>query len=234
MHGVVAKLGGRAFDVLAVLVEHCHRAVGTNELMARVWPNLVVEDNTLQVHISALRKALGPGSIVTIPGRGYQLAAAAVDQPAAEMAAAATSEAAPVRSTLIARGDELWALRALVSNAPVITVVGSPGVGKTRLALEILATLPVSGRKAVLVELASLSDASLVPTAIASDCPALLRLLCVHGGPPGAAPFPRWSWRGRGPTCRLVGPPIHIASAPAFFGRASLQSVARANLDGSL
>lgn len=167
VHGVVAKLGGRAFDVLAVLVEQCHRAVGTNELMSRVWPNIVVEDNTLQVHISALRKALGPDSIVTIPGRGYQLAATAVDQSAAATVASATSEGAPVRSTLIARADELWAIRALVSQAPVITVVGSPGVGKTRLALEVLATLPASGRNAVLVELASLSDASLVPTAIA-------------------------------------------------------------------
>ena len=43
--------------------------------MTRVWPGLVVEDNTVQVHISAIRKALGAdrGMLKTISGRGYRL-----------------------------------------------------------------------------------------------------------------------------------------------------------------
>ena len=40
-----------------------------------VWPGLVVEENNLQVQISALRKLLGQGSIATIPGRGYRFTA---------------------------------------------------------------------------------------------------------------------------------------------------------------
>ena len=48
-----------------------------DDLMKRVWPGAVVEDNTLQVHVSALRKALGerdggPRYIVTVPGQGYR------------------------------------------------------------------------------------------------------------------------------------------------------------------
>lgn len=43
--------------------------------MSRVWPGSVVEDNTLQVHISAVRKALGADRILlnTTFGRGYRL-----------------------------------------------------------------------------------------------------------------------------------------------------------------
>ena len=36
------------------------------------WPKLVVEENNLQVHVSALRKILGQDAIATVPGRGYR------------------------------------------------------------------------------------------------------------------------------------------------------------------
>ena len=70
-----ARLGARAFDVLVALVERRDRAVGKNELFELVWPGVVVEENNLQVHISALRKLLGPQTIATIPGRGYRFTA---------------------------------------------------------------------------------------------------------------------------------------------------------------
>ena len=70
--GRPAKLGARAFDVLQALIERHERMVSKDELMGLVWPSLVVEENNLQVHISALRKLLGPQAIATIPGRGYQ------------------------------------------------------------------------------------------------------------------------------------------------------------------
>jgi TolB-like protein len=67
-----APLGARAFDVLLTLVERRDRLVTKNELLDLVWPGLVVEENNLQVQISALRKVLGQEAIVTIPGRGYR------------------------------------------------------------------------------------------------------------------------------------------------------------------
>lgn len=67
-----AKLGARAFDVLQALIERRERVVSKDELLELVWPGLVVEENNLQVHISALRKLLGPQAIATIPGRGYR------------------------------------------------------------------------------------------------------------------------------------------------------------------
>lgn len=76
--GQPAKLGARAFDLLLTLIERRDREVGKNELLEIVWPGLVVEENNLQVHISALRKLLGPQMIATIPGRGYRFIAAPV------------------------------------------------------------------------------------------------------------------------------------------------------------
>lgn len=94
-------LGGRAFDLLCVLAEHADRVVGKDELFARVWPGLVVEDNNLTVQISALRRVLGAGAIANLPGRGYRLVLAvqlASDDalPVALDAPAATMPAAPV------------------------------------------------------------------------------------------------------------------------------------------
>ena len=65
-------LGNRAFDVLLALVERRDRLVPKDELLALVWPRLVVEDNNLQVQISTLRKLLGREAIATAPGRGYR------------------------------------------------------------------------------------------------------------------------------------------------------------------
>ena len=73
--GVSLPLGARAFDLLLALLQHHDRVVGKDELLALVWPGVVVEENNLTVQVSALRKVLGPDCIATIPGRGYQLCA---------------------------------------------------------------------------------------------------------------------------------------------------------------
>ena len=67
-------LGSRAFDVLLVLLEAHGDLVTKEELLARAWPGIVVEESNIQVQISALRKALGKDRnlIVTVPLRGYR------------------------------------------------------------------------------------------------------------------------------------------------------------------
>ena len=72
-NGATVTLGGRAFDVLAVLATSAGKTIGKDALLDQVWPGLTVEENNLQVQISTLRKVLGDGWIVTIPGRGYRL-----------------------------------------------------------------------------------------------------------------------------------------------------------------
>jgi TolB-like protein/predicted Zn-dependent protease len=74
----LVRLGSRALDILCVLASAKGAIITKDELMARVWSGVVVEENNIQVHISALRKALEEGgndesSIVTVPGRGYRL-----------------------------------------------------------------------------------------------------------------------------------------------------------------
>ena len=78
--GVVVPLAPKAFGVLLVLLERRGQVVEKDELMERLWPDSVVEEANLTVHISALRRVLGDGPkqhryITTIPGRGYRFAA---------------------------------------------------------------------------------------------------------------------------------------------------------------
>lgn len=68
------QLSARLFAILTALMDRPNHLIGKAELFDIVWPGLVVEENTLQVHISALRKMLDPSMIVTVHGRGYKYA----------------------------------------------------------------------------------------------------------------------------------------------------------------
>ena len=57
--GAPVPIGNRAFEIIEVLVQSAGELVTKNDLTARVWPGAIVEENTLEVHISAIRKALG-------------------------------------------------------------------------------------------------------------------------------------------------------------------------------
>ena len=106
--GQSVALGSRAFDLLAALVARRDRVVPKEELITVVWPGLVVEDNNLQVQISALRKVLGTEAIATVPGRGYQFTVAAASpgaaaQPAAGLPLSRVPERVAGVSTRVAR-----------------------------------------------------------------------------------------------------------------------------------
>ena len=112
--GQPVALGSRAFDVLAALVARRDRLVAKDELLDIVWPGLVVEENNLQVHISALRKLLGPQVIATVPGRGYRFTAAleasgasTAPGPPAKPASAAVRPAAARARLLIADDNKV-------------------------------------------------------------------------------------------------------------------------------
>ncbi|HJU40550.1 MAG TPA: transcriptional regulator, partial [Tahibacter sp.] len=74
------RIGGRALDLLTALVERPGEVVGKRELLARAWPNTVVEEANLKVNMAALRRVLGDGPgaapyIATVVGRGYRFVA---------------------------------------------------------------------------------------------------------------------------------------------------------------
>ena len=96
VNGLVVPLGGRAYDLLLVLVEHRDRVVGKDELMAKVWPGQVVEENNLTVQVTALRKVIGSAAIATVSGRGYRLTAHLTARALADEPALASADAAPL------------------------------------------------------------------------------------------------------------------------------------------
>ena len=74
------QIGSRELDILIALVERAGEVVTKRELFARVWPDVVVEESSLRVHVAGLRKVLADGQdqaryIVNVPGRGYSFVA---------------------------------------------------------------------------------------------------------------------------------------------------------------
>ena len=116
--GVAVELGSRAFDVLMVLTEARGALVTKDEILSRVWPDTVVEENNLAVQISALRKALGVDRdfIRTVSGRGYRF-----------VAEISTSVAVSEAETRVDRGAAVEAAQSAPSSnlpTPVSSLIG--------------------------------------------------------------------------------------------------------------
>ncbi|KQV65141.1 winged helix-turn-helix domain-containing protein [Rhizobium sp. Root1220] len=181
--GAPVPIGSRAFEILEALVVSAGEVVFKDDLMKRVWPGVIVEDNTLQVHISAIRKALGKDRnlLKTVSGRGYRLLGNwACHGPAHRPPP--TSHGLSLRfndetfhtnipaaaSDVIGREAAISEVQALTSAYRVVTLTGPGGIGKTVLASEIARRLlPTLDCNAFFVELVPLSDPGLVPTALA-------------------------------------------------------------------
>ena len=172
--GAPVALGGRAFDLLVALLERPGKLVTKDELLDAVWGRVIVEEGNLHVHISTLRKLLGAGLIVTIPGRGYRLerAAGVAAPPAAEAAnrAGASAGAGDFSPTgLFGRDNDLASLDSLLRDHRLVTIAGPGGIGKTRLARAAMGAARARYPDGVaMVELAALSDPALIPGAIAA------------------------------------------------------------------
>lgn len=169
--GLEVPLRSRAFDLLLALLDRAGHLVTKDELLGRVWPNVVVEDTALRVQLSALRKVIGADAISTVPGQGYRFVA-----PVLGCEAEAPSPApVPVRHKLphqltsfVGRENEIARLEALLTTHRLVTLTGAGGAGKTRLAIEAARRSLDAFRDGVfLVELAGLSDPQEVPRAVA-------------------------------------------------------------------
>lgn len=148
-HGRSVAITPRAFDVLATLAQHHPGLVSKAELLAAVWPGLVVEENNLQVQISLLRKLLGHNAITTVPGHGYRL-----NLPVSGSVAAA--EEMPVAAgPLLGRDGDLAELGELLRQHRLTSLLGAGGVGKSALARHAAAGMAAAG---MAVAWADLSD----------------------------------------------------------------------------
>jgi len=167
------RMGGRALDILQVLVERAGHVVSKDELIARVWPTSVVEEINLRVHIAALRRALGDGQngeryIVNIPQRGYSFIAPVErvleGTPVFIDSLHKPQHNLPARLTSITGRDSI--VGSVVRQLPVrrfMTLVGPAGIGKTTVALRVAELLLQHYRDGVwIIDLAAIDDPSQV------------------------------------------------------------------------
>ena len=164
--GAPVAVGSRAFDVLLALIAGQGAAVRKSALLDAAWPGLVVEENNISVQVAALRKVLGAATISTVPGIGYRLSTPVQDEcdgsaTAPRSAASPSLPAAAVARAaagLLGRDEDLaWLLRR-VGHVPLVSVVGTGGVGKTALARSLFASVPASGDDLHWIDLAPLRD----------------------------------------------------------------------------
>lgn len=184
--GVAWRLGDRSFDmgaqllcdrdnrpialrrqsvkVLVLLLRRRGRLVTKEQLLAEVWPGVIVTDASIAQAISDLREALGPGArhlVRTVARQGYTL----VDETAA-----GTARPLPLPADdqpLFGRAGELEELESLLRQHRLVSIVGTSGVGKTTLALAIARRASQSGARVGWAALEGLHDPSLLASSVA-------------------------------------------------------------------
>lgn len=178
--GKPVRLGGRALDILIALIERHGETVTKEELIARVWPKIFVEDGNLRVHIASLRKVLGDGRaeqryIANIPGRGYAFIAPVsfedteAPAPRSEPEPALAPNIPAPLSRVVGREEVVAALAAELSQRRFVTLVGPGGIGKTTVALALASAQTLAFRDNVrFIDLTPISDPELLPSTIVS------------------------------------------------------------------
>jgi len=144
---VPLELGGRTLDTLIALATRPNEVISKRELLAQVWPDVVVEEGSLRFHVAALRKVLGDGEngaryIATSAGRGYCFfAKVATRREVPSHVASGTlarSSALPHRLLrMVGRADGIVDLSTHLAAQRFVTITGAGGVGKTTVAVAI-------------------------------------------------------------------------------------------------
>jgi non-specific serine/threonine protein kinase len=183
LDGVPVPIGSRAFEIMQVLIEAAGGVTTKDDLISRVWPDAMVEENTLHGHISAIRHVLGPHRAVlqTVPRRGYRLLGnwtvhrqvaphdPSIGEPTPRPDQTFQTNLPLAFADLIGRGAEVQHLQTLLATARTVTLTGPGGVGKTVLAQDVARRLLLTFQADTwLVELDALSDPAQLPATVAS------------------------------------------------------------------
>ena len=144
--GAETVIGPRAFDLLLVLIERRGCLIDQDTLLKTVWPR-TVEPNNLTVQMSALRKLLGQSSILTVARHGYRFMLKLDSDEGATAGPGRVDSAAaalppdvgqlPAPAPLYGRDEDAVRVAAGCASAGLVTLCGSSGIGKTKLAMAV-------------------------------------------------------------------------------------------------
>jgi predicted ATPase/DNA-binding winged helix-turn-helix (wHTH) protein len=140
--GQRVALGQRAFEILLLLVERVDEVVSTADIVTRVWPRTIVDENNLRVHIASLRKVLSDEStrapyILNVPGRGYRFTATVERHERKTEEARFPADLPAPLTRLVGRDAFVRKMLRELAQFRFVTIVGPGGIGKTRVALAI-------------------------------------------------------------------------------------------------
>ena len=176
--GRPVPIGSRALEILLELVIHAGELVTKEQLIARAWPDTVVDESNLRAQVASLRKTLGDGRrgaryVVAVPGRGYRFTASVSRVGGADAASSRDVVRAgnlPIRlSRTIGRDDVVRALGERMMRRRLLTITGPGGIGKTTVAVSVAATLLARHPDgACFVDLGTIANPDLVPDAVAT------------------------------------------------------------------
>jgi predicted ATPase/DNA-binding winged helix-turn-helix (wHTH) protein len=178
--GVPVRLGARALDILITLATHPNVVISKKDLLARVWPDVTVEEGSLRFHLANLRRALGDGKegaryITTLATRGYCFVAPVSrsslrDGSYGELGDSVRYMNVPSRVIrMIGRDHDVARVSKRVIAERFVTIVGAGGIGKTTVAVAVVHELIDSFEGSVLfVDLGMLLEPRHVPSSVAS------------------------------------------------------------------
>jgi predicted ATPase/DNA-binding winged helix-turn-helix (wHTH) protein len=174
--GAPVELGARTLDTLIALASRPNEVVSKRDLLARVWPDVTVEEGSLRLQIAKLRRALGDGRyITTLGGRGYSFVAPISRSNHSgdiHLSRAVSFLHTNLPSRLIrmvGRDDDVLALSNQLTSDRFVTIVGAGGVGKTTVAVAVAHDLIEQFAGAALFfDLGELSEPNLMATSLAS------------------------------------------------------------------
>ncbi|MFI8717481.1 ATP-binding protein [Stenotrophomonas sp. NPDC077464] len=183
--GTPVAIGGRALDLLVALLSRPGQILSKRELLQRVWPDTIVEEGSLRFHMTHLRRILGDDGatggryIATQVGVGYAFVAPVArvqagvgdadpgaGDPAPPPPVRSALAALPTRPALIGRSADAKAVLGSLQEPRLVTIVGSGGVGKTSLAVDVGHAADYDVVR--FVDLAQIEDATLVASALAA------------------------------------------------------------------